>query len=114
MLNGLNVMSALVYEPAAHVVAYHASVWVHEQSLEWMRSVFSSVTAMQAAMANVQGELLASIVGGEPATSDHPISGTRTVGDDMLNINQAVVGPAGQTPSQWAGDDRPTLASARR
>ena len=47
---------------------------------------------------------LAEATRGIPAASEHPESGAREDFDDILNVPRALVVPAGQGPSQWAGD----------
>ena len=52
-----------------------------------------------------KGEWLADQFGGQPATSAHPVSGPRPDRDDMLNYISAIIVPAGQQPSRWAGEE---------
>lgn len=104
-LNMLTVLSALIAVPEQGKVLYRASMWVHDQSVDWVVPIFQLAVAIQAAHANTQGELLASIIGGEPDRSAHPESGERPAMDDMLLINEQLVAPAGEASSRWAGPE---------
>jgi hypothetical protein len=104
-LNTMCVTSALVADREAGSIGYAASAWVHEETLEWVCKLFQFVVAIQAAHANAQGELLAGVIGGEPAVSAHPQSGARAAPDDMLGLMEQIVVPIGQEPSRWCGPE---------
>ena len=80
-------------------------MWVHEETLEWVCKLFQFVVAIQAAHASAQGDLLAEVIGGEPAASGHPESGSRDTADEMLGVMESIVVPIGQEPSRWAGPE---------
>jgi hypothetical protein len=104
-LNRMCVTSALVADPDLGSVGYRASMWVHEDTLEWVSKVFQLVVAIQAAHATAQGELLADVIGGEPAFTAHPQSGSREKPDEMLGLLEQYVVPLGQEPSRWSGPE---------
>jgi hypothetical protein len=104
-LNSMCVTSALVADADMGSVGYAASVWVHEETLEWVSRLFQLVVAIQAAHANAQGELLAGMIGGERAVSAHPESGLREVPDEMLGVMEQIVVPIGRESSRWRGPE---------
>jgi hypothetical protein len=109
-LNTMTILSALVAEPEERKVQYRASMWVHEQSVDWVARLFQFVVAVQAANANAQGALLAGVVGGTPDRTAHPVSGERPSMDDMLLFTEQIVVPAGSGPSRWAGQEMADLS----
>lgn len=104
MLNALSAGSALVVDGDAGTIRSVASMWVHEQSRDWVARSFSVVAAIQVAQAAQLATMLADMVGGEVAASAHPESGPRTEPDEMLGLLD-MVRMDGQGPSRWAGDD---------
>ena len=102
-LNGLSTGSALVFEPEAGSVRAVASMWVHEQSLEWVARSFSVLGAIQVAQAQQQATMLAPMVGGELALSAHPGSGVRPEPDEMLGLLE-IVRMDGRSQPRWAGE----------
>jgi hypothetical protein len=84
------------------------SMYVHDQSCEWVQRAFSLAVAMQAAEAETLADALAGGLGARVAASAHPHSGARTDPDDMLNLLRAVVIPEGAGPSQFPGTHFPT------
>lgn len=104
-LNGNGVLSALVVDEDAGTVGYAASMWIHEQALDWAKHLWQTVVAIQAAHGNAQGEILAKAVGARAAATSHPTSGPREVGDEMLLVPEKLVVPMGREPSRWAGEE---------
>jgi hypothetical protein len=109
-LNTQTILSALVAEPEPRKIHYRASMWVHEQSVDWVARLFQFVVAIQAANANTQGELLADLVDGTPDRSGHPVSGGRPSMDEMLLFTERIVVPAGSGPSRWVGSEMAELS----
>ena len=105
-LNG--TLSGLVYDWSAGIVRYVTSATIHEQNQGWIQQVFAHSVAMQAAEAQAMGLYLAGQIGGQPATSAHPVSGPRPNPDDMLNWVSVL--PMAQQPSSWVGEE---MESAR-
>lgn len=101
-LNGLTSGSALVLEPDAGTVRAVASMWVHEQSLEWVARSLSVIGAIQVAQAQQQAIMLAPMVNGELALSAHPGSGARPEPDEMLGLLE-IVRMDGRLQPRWAG-----------
>jgi hypothetical protein len=79
------------------------SMYVHDQTFDWVKRAFSLAVAMQAAEAELLADALAGALGARVAASAHPHSGARPEPDDMLNVLQAVVIPEGAGPSQFPG-----------
>lgn len=113
-LNGLLAGSAAVVDEDARTIRAVASMWVHEQSLDWVARSLSVVGAIQVAVAQAQAAMLAPQVGGEVSTSSHPDSGARPEPDEMLALLQLVRMQGGEV-SAWAGDQMLfTLEQMRR
>jgi hypothetical protein len=90
-----------------------ASVYVHEEIVDWARLLFGTAVVMQAAEAAfIAGELPSTESAGlRPVISAHPQSGPRTEMDDMLNIFNRV-NAEGQSPSRYAGVEMEQLVAA--
>ncbi len=86
-----------------------STVYVHERTAQWLGRVIALTAALQAAEAAILGEHLAPLIG-EPAESEHPRSGRRTVYDDMANVIEGVIAPEGRRASDAAGE--PMLVTA--
>jgi hypothetical protein len=82
-------------------VSLRSSVVLHEQNAEWIVPYFSSLAIIQPVDAQTKAEALVEMLGGRSDRSAHPLSGVRTIHDDMLNIIQALYRPKGQEPSRW-------------
>jgi hypothetical protein len=89
-----------------------ASVYLHEEIFDWIRTLFGAAVPMQAAEAAfIAGELPSTESAGlRPVTSAHPQSGPRTEMDDMLNVFK-FVNAQGQSPSRYAGEEMEQLVS---
>jgi hypothetical protein len=107
-LNGLSAGSILVFDEDEATIRSVASMWVHEQSLEWIARSLSVIGAAQVAVAQGQATALVPMLGGEMALSSHPESGVRPQPDEMLGVLQFVRMNGGEG-SLWAGDEM-TLA----
>jgi hypothetical protein len=113
-LNRMCATSVLIADPDLGSLRYMASMWVHEDTLEWVSKVFQLVVAIQAAHATSQSELLADVIGGEPAFTAHPQSGQREKPDDILGLMEQYVVPIGQEPSRWSGPEMSGVAELIR
>ncbi len=82
-----------------------SSMIVHEESSEWIKSVFSWAVAVQAAEAHALCPTMADLLSGEPDYSSHPKSGSRGELDDMLNIVSETVRPQGESPCTFVGPE---------
>lgn len=106
-LNGLSAGSALVIDPDARTIRSVASMWTHEQTSQIVARSFSVVAAIQVAQAQAQGPMLAPLVDGELALSEHPDSGPRPEPDEMLGLLELVASD-GANPSLWVGAEMAT------
>lgn len=96
-------------EDDSGLIQLASSLSVHEQTEGWLTDLAAWACSLQAAEAH----LLADHWSGEMmeksnlsvAASEHPGTGARSVADDMLNIIQQAVAPAGEQPSVWAGEE---------
>lgn len=108
-LNAMNVqasMSGLCFDVEdSEKVQLVASVYAHEENLEWISALFLLVVAVQAADAEIKAHGLAELMKVLPATSAHPTSGPRQERDDMMNVLSGCVVPRGQGESDWMGND---------
>jgi hypothetical protein len=97
--------SGYLVDPEAGTVRLAASMNVHEETEDWVRPTFQLVTAVQAADAPIKASVLAEATGAAVAASAHPDSGPRPDCDDMLNVLEQVVAPAGLQPSAWEREE---------
>lgn len=114
-LNALSMVastSGFVVDPDEKTVDLAASMYVHEETADWVKRCFGAVVAIQATDAQLKAELLARATGAKPATSAHPVSGPRPELDNMLNILEQVVVPRGHAPSAWEGDQMLAIVEA--
>ena len=103
-LNGLSAGSILVFDEDEATIRSVASMWAHEQSLEWIARSLSVIGAAQVAMAQGQATTLVPMLGGEMALSSHPESGIRPQLDEMLGVLE-LLRMNGREGSLWAGDE---------
>jgi hypothetical protein len=101
---GFATTSGYLVDARAGTVQLAASMYVHEETEDWVRRSFQLVTAIQAADAQIKAPVLAELTGAAVAASAHPESGARPILDDMLNVLEHVVAPLGRGPSAWQGD----------
>jgi hypothetical protein len=117
-LNALSMhasMSGLIrpeYDPDRVQLA--TTVYVHEETLDWVKVVFGLAVAIQAADAQIRGAEMARLLGAQSDTSSHPVSGARPYMDDMLNTIKTLVAPLGREPSRWIAADFEQAAEALR
>ncbi|HYT87891.1 MAG TPA: hypothetical protein VEL76_04160, partial [Gemmataceae bacterium] len=102
----LATLSGLIRNPAKPSrIQLASSIYIHAETADWLQRVLVWVAAIQNAEAHRIAPILARLTGTQLALSKHPRSGPRVVPDDMLNIVEARVGPDGQEPSRYAGQD---------
>lgn len=104
-LNRFASLSALVWDPQRSRLMLRCSVYVHAQTLPWVRELFAAAVAIQAADAHIKVAELPRLLGGEPDTSAHPTSGWRSQPDDMLNVIASMFAPQGRGPSPFTEAD---------
>ncbi len=84
-------LSALIWDPTNQKIADCCSVMVHAGNLSWVRKVLPLAAIMQNAAAHSRAQAIAEVLAGNPDTSEHPESGERPFGDDMLNAPLEIV-----------------------
>jgi hypothetical protein len=96
--------SGYLVDPEDGSVRLAASMYVHEQTEDWVKATFQWVVAMQAADAQIKAATLADATDSTVAVTAHPVSGVRTSYDDMLNVLE-LVESRGREPSVWEGEE---------
>lgn len=108
-LNALSPLSCLAFHPTeARTLQLVSSVYVHEESLEWVTSLFQLATAFQVADAHAIAHALADALQGEVAATVHPERGRREEPDEMLSVVDAL--PLREGGSRFAGAELEGLA----
>jgi hypothetical protein len=103
MVNVHQDMNALVWDSSERTVTECCTAVVHEENIGWLSKVLAMAAVLQNTAAHSRAHAVADACGGAPATSDHPTSGPRAEMDDVLNIPEQLVIPAGAEPSAFAG-----------
>lgn len=97
-------LNALVWDADQRTVRESCTAVVTEENLSWLGSVVATAAAIQNSAAHSRAHALAEVLGGVPATSEHPTSGEREDRDDILQVPEAVVAAEGKRPSAFHGD----------
>lgn len=106
LLNMTATLSPLIFDPDTGKVYYHSTAYLHEQNFWLVSQIFMLSGSMQAADARVKTLTgLADLFDGEVDATSHPQSGERPEPDDMLNLLEDVVAPAGAEPSPFTSDN---------
>lgn len=104
-LSGLPMRCAAMAGPVYDVEARMADLWstvrVTDDNGHWMRHVLGAAAVMQLAEARLLAPMLAEAAGAQPATSEHPESGRRTVPDQMAFAASVLTG-TGDEPCAWS------------
>ena len=103
--NMMATLSPLIFDPDTGKIYYHSTAYLHEQNYWLVSDIFMLAASMQAADAFLAATFLTAEVDGEVDATAHPQSGERFEPDDMLNLLDAVVAPAGAEPSPFTSDD---------
>lgn len=82
--------------------AYHASVWVHEETLGWTSRLLQVAALIQITNAEERGWLIADALEGDPAFAAHPRRGPRPEPDGMLYWRRDV--PGRDDRSAWEAE----------
>ena len=101
-VNVLNIyasQSAFVWNQEEGHIKLHSAVCIHRENIEWVKRLFMSSVALQAADSHIKADKLANLINAKPTTSSHPQSGIRNDPDDMLNVIEQIYIPAGVRPS---------------
>jgi hypothetical protein len=96
-------MNALVWEASGQTVTECCTAVVHEENIGWLSKVLAMAAVLQNTAAHTRAHAVAEVCGGAPAASNHPINGVRLEMDEILNVPEQVVIPAGAEPSRFAG-----------
>lgn len=103
-------ISAFVRDPKDRKkIQLACSINVHDQTEQWLSDLMSWVCSIQVTEAHLNAPILSTMGDCQLAASDHPQSGAREDLDDMLNIIEQVVAPAGANPSAWVCDEMEKL-----
>jgi hypothetical protein len=102
-LNPQATLNALVWDTSARTVAECCTAVVEEQDILWLSKVLATAAVLQNTAGHSRAHGIAKACGGVPAASNHPTSGQRTEMDDILNVPERLVIPAGAEPSKFAG-----------
>jgi hypothetical protein len=94
---------AIVLDAPTGRVSLRSSVVLHDQNAKWIVPYFSRLAIIQPVDAQIKAEAFVEMLGGRCDRSGHPISGERTIHDDMVNVIQALYQPMGEEPSRWLG-----------
>lgn len=97
-------MNALVWDPSSATISEFCTVVVHRDNIGWLSKIVATAAILQNTAAHTRAHSVADLCGGEPAASNHPTSGHRPEMDDILNVPQALIIPAGAEPSQYEGE----------
>ncbi|OBB45429.1 hypothetical protein [Mycobacterium sp. 852002-51961_SCH5331710] len=96
-------MNALVWDPASATIRECCTAVVHRENIGWLGKIVATAAILQNVAAHTRAHAIAEVCRGEPAASDHPSSGHRAEMDDILNVPQALIIPAGAEPSKYEG-----------
>jgi len=104
VVNARQSMGALVWDAERRRVSECCTAVVHADSVHWMVEVLAIAALLQNSAAHSRAHALAEMIGGVPASSNHPASGERPEMDSTLHVPSLVVARAGERPSAFAGD----------
>jgi hypothetical protein len=96
-------MNALVWNSSAQTISECCTAVVHEENIGWLGKVLAMAAVLQNTAAHTRAHAVADVCGGKPAASNHPFSGERPAMDDILNVPEHLVIPAGAEPSRFTG-----------
>ena len=103
LVNMQQTMSALVYDPDRRMISESFTAVVYPDTVQSWGQVMLMAAVVQNTAAHSRCHSLAEAVGGRPNSTDHPVSGQRPSMDDMLNVPEQVIVPAGAGRSGFAG-----------
>jgi hypothetical protein len=107
-LAGLNhhaSMSAFVWDPAQASISLRCVAYAHPETAKSVKVLFVAACGLQAADAHTKVDVLAQLLGGHPAVSEHPTSGPRSQPDNMLSIIEQLFAPRGAGPGLFSDDE---------
>jgi hypothetical protein len=89
----------------AGTVRLAASMYAHEETAGWVSGTLKMATALQAADAQIKAAGLADATGASVAATPHPVNGPRLERDEMLDVLEHGIAPAGAERSAWEGEE---------
>jgi len=104
-------MSALVWDRDAATINECATSPMYDDTVDAWVPLLAAAAVLQNTAAHSRAHAVAELVGGVPASTDHPISGERPAMDDLLNGPAAWVAMADGAPSRFAGHQMLALAA---
>lgn len=107
-LNRLGHLGAFTWEAESRTVSLRCTFPAMRQTEGFAEMIFSWAAAVQADLAHKMGgdNRLNAVIGGHPATSEHPTSGPRTDADDMLSLVAREIAPRGSVSPFGIADFR--------
>ena len=103
LINTHQTMNAVTWDPSTGAIRECCTAFVHEQNIGWLTNLLATSAVLQNTAAHSRAHGLAEVCGGTPDAADHPSSGQRTEMDDLLNLPEHVIAPAGAEVSRFAG-----------
>jgi hypothetical protein len=104
-LNRFASLSGLIWYSSQGHVKSHCSAYFHDENYPWLRQVFLSALAIQAATAHSALEEYSGLLDARQDLSQHPENGPRPKPDELLSVIDSLYGPAGSGPSAFSKGD---------
>jgi hypothetical protein len=102
--NMQGTLSSKVFDPATSTLYECCTAIVHQENVESLSRLLATAAIIQNDVAHREAALLAEAVGGVPAVSVHPTSGTRATPAGILGVPRQAIMPAGKDRSAFAGE----------
>ena len=103
MANVQQSMNALVWEASNQTITECCTAVVHKENIGWLGKMLAMAAVLQNTAAHSRAHAVADACGGKPAASSHPVSGKRPAMDDILNVPERLIIPAGAESSRFTG-----------
>ena len=97
-------LSGLIIDQEADKITLRCSAFVHEENKNWLGRIFTLATIMQVIEAENKGDILPMVLELQPDKSNHPDSGVRDEMDEMLNVVDQAIIPAGREAFHSIGE----------
>lgn len=99
-LNSVATGGAFIAAPDGTIL-HHMSVSLGEEGLAWVPRAMATFSTIALMSLETNAAAYGMSIGKRPIFSRHPHSGIRPFADDILNVPNGLVVPAGQRPSAW-------------
>lgn len=96
MANMQTTLSALVWDPATGTISEESGMLVDEENAGWAVWLLQIAAVLQNTAAHSCAHAIAEALGGTPSASAHPVNGTRSEPDELLNAPEAVLVNGGE------------------